>query len=305
MNTVAIDSDLLAEVTQTEQRVHAMEVSIDWRAPFSVRSGMRDSRSRGLNGTDIAGVREYIPGDPVRNVNYKISARIPGDKLYLLLRETPLIVDIYIVVDVNTSMKFGTARVLKYRLAAEIFASIYRSASETMDPVGTIIYRSDGVLEESRPGSLNAMDALFNMLSANRQEGRSNQNSGLANALDCLPQKRSIVFVLSDFTRLSDVDRERLKGAAAIHDLHCAIIQDQRERELPTGFGLLRLADMNTGSERTLFLNAHTRRLYASNFAAHQNQLLAFLEQIGCGWQIFSTEDALEEQVRKTMSLLG
>lgn len=302
--TVLNDSDLLAEVTATEQRVHAMEIAVDWRAPFSVRGGMHDSRSRGLTGTDIAGVKEYVTGDPVRNINYKLSARIPGDNLYLLLRDTTLTIDIYIVVDANASMKFGTVRVLKYQLAAEVFASIFRSAAETMDPVGTIIYRGDGVIEESQPGSLSSMDALFGMLSANRQRGCSTHNSGLAAALDCLPQKRSMVFVLSDFARLSDVDRERLKGAAAIHDLICSVIQDRRERELPGGFGILRLADMNTGSEQTLFLNPLTRKLYANNFAAFQSKLLAFFEEIGCRWQIFSTEDSLEEQVSKTITML-
>jgi len=303
--TVQNDFELLAEVTATEQRVHAMEISVDWRAPFTVRGGMRDSKSRGLTGTDIAGVKEYVHGDPVRNINYKISARIPGDKLYMLLRDTPLTVDIYIVVDANASMKFGTVRVLKYQLAAEVFASIFRSAAETMDPVGTIIYQSGGIIEESQPGSVNSTDALLGMLSAMRQRGSLNHNSGLAAALECLPQKRSLVFVLSDFSQLSDVDRERLKDAAAIHDVICAVIQDRRERELPNGFGILRLADMNTGSERTIFLNPLTRKQYANNFAAFQGKLLAFFEQVGCRWQIFSTEDTLEEQVSKTIALLA
>jgi hypothetical protein len=100
------------------------------------------------------------------------------------------------------------------------------------------------------------------------------------------------------------VERTALQQAGIKHDVVCLIIQDRRERELPPGWGFYTLQDLRTGQRKTIFVSKRTREAFAANFKRHQDQLLAFLKEAHCDWEVFSTEEG-DAAIPKTFKLFA
>ena len=129
--------------------------------------------------------------------------------------------------------------------------------------------------------------------------------SGKCEALRELPRTKSLVFVVSDFIGLSDSEKQALADAAAVHDVVCVIVQDQRERELPMGRGLHTLRDIVSGETKTIWLSDANRQLFKQNAKKQLDQLTAFLTAANCDWGVFSTEQNADEVIPEMMRLFG
>src|SRR5262249_21932543 len=150
----------------------------------------------------------------------------------------------WVLVDVEDSMNFGSKRVTKRRLAAELAASCIMSLNKSKDRVGTALFSRSKVedLVPAQVANYEAafMAAMYTMVKRKTAAtptipGASDDDDrGLAEALlGHVPQKRSLVFIISDFQRYTDTDWEALDIAAAMHDVVCLHVQDERERTLP------------------------------------------------------------------------
>ena len=107
-------------------------------------SGLLSSKFRG-RGIDFAEVRIYQPGDDVRTIDWRVTARtqIPHTKLFQEEKERPVL----ILVDQSTSMFFGSRQAFKSVLAAESAALIAWTALERGDRVAGIVYSQKGQRE--------------------------------------------------------------------------------------------------------------------------------------------------------------
>jgi uncharacterized protein (DUF58 family) len=93
-------------------------------------------------GMEFAEVREYLPGDDIRSIDWNVTARtgIAHIKKFVEEREQTVM----FLVDASHSLDFGTVRRMKGELAAEISAVLAFSAIRNNDKVGAIIF-TDGV----------------------------------------------------------------------------------------------------------------------------------------------------------------
>jgi uncharacterized protein (DUF58 family) len=148
-------------------------------------------------GMEFAEVREYQPGDDVRNIDWNVTARMGHPYIKKHVEERELTV--MLLVDLSGSEQFGTRGRLKAELAAELAAVLALSATRNNDRVGLLIF-SDHVEHVVPPkkGRRHVLRLIRDLL-AFQPTGRG---TDIAAALDyagrMLPH-RSILFVLSDF----------------------------------------------------------------------------------------------------------
>lgn len=175
----------------------------------AARSGEFRSRFRG-RGMDFDEARVYQPGDDVRSIDWRVTARsgVPHTKLFREERERPIL----FLVDMGPSMRFATRRAYKSIVAAEACAFIAWAAVAKGDRVGGVLV-DEAHHMELKPrgrdaGALRLMQALVSMHEQPQQQNRAYR--GGPNALQRLAQisrPSSLVIVISDGWGLSELAR--------------------------------------------------------------------------------------------------
>lgn len=298
-----------ATVREIHKRLVANAIPVSWRsASVMPGAGERKSFSRGSSGYDVVARVEYEPGDDPRDIDWAATAQTGGQHVLTTQYMEPREVKVFILVDVNPTMDFGTNRVNKRELAAELAGSVIKSAEETGDKVGFIAY-SDRAVEVQLPprsAKMTLMPCLVSLLEA--PGNKQGANSGLSSALSLLPQQKCLVFIISDFLHLTEAEKKAIKRAGYAHDVVSLVVQDRRERELPAPLGwfpeLLTVRDIRTGERRSIWLTKKNRKAFADNFKQHQDALLAFFKKAHCDRAIFSTEEG-EAAIPKMMKVFA
>jgi uncharacterized protein (DUF58 family) len=222
-------------------------------------------RGRGI---DFDCVREYVPGDEVRTIDWNVTARAGRPFVKQFREERELVV--WILVDVSASGDFGSGATTKRELAAELACVLALSAVRNNDKVGLLMF-SDRIEARVPPakGRTHVMRVVREILAC-QPVGRG---TDLAAALDLVGRdalRRAVVFVISDFELPDDAGATlaKLERAArplgARHDVVALEVRDPRERALPN-LGLVTLEDAETGDVVTLDTG---RRRVRERFAA-------------------------------------
>ncbi|MCX8064346.1 MAG: DUF58 domain-containing protein [Candidatus Hydrogenedentes bacterium] len=206
-------------------------------------AGRYESVFRG-QGVEFKEVREYVPGDDVRNIDWNVTARtgIPHVKVLTEERELTLL----IMVDASGSQRFGSVKQLKLELSAEISAVLAFSAIQNNDKVGLVVFTDEVELFlPPRKGRQYALRVIREVLYHEPRSRKTNISVALEFANKILNRK-AIVFLISDF---QDENFEKnFKLMARKHDLIACLIIDPREVELPN-VGLVRVVDSESGEE--------------------------------------------------------
>lgn len=224
-------------------------------------------------GMEFAEVREYLPGDEVRSIDWNVTARMrrPFVKRYVEERE----LTVMLAVDLSGSARFGTARRFKSEVETELAAVIAMSAVRNNDRVGTLLF-TDRVelVVPPRKGRRHVLRVIRELL-AYAPEQRGTDLTGALEYLNRLLTQHAIIFLLSDF--LATGYEHQLKLLVQRHDVIAVTVGDPAEDVLPN-VGLVEFIDPETGvlvSVNTS--NAVVRAQYARRAAderATRRQLL-------------------------------
>jgi uncharacterized protein (DUF58 family) len=254
-------------------------------------SGEYKSSFKG-RGIEFLDVREYQPGDDVRTIDWKVTARMgrPFVKKYAEERELSVI----LVVDASGSGHFGTRVKLKMEQAAEVAATLAFSAIRNNDKVGLLFF-TDKVEKFIPP-----MKGRFHVLRLIRDilyfepEGRGTDPVNALEYLMHVLKRRSIVFFVSDFLGKGfdpEVLRTPLGVAARRHDLIAVDIKDPAESVLPSA-GFVELEDAETGE--TALVNTWSsglRRAFKEHAEEEQGRLDALFLKLGIDRIRLSTDE--------------
>ncbi|HET7434694.1 MAG TPA: DUF58 domain-containing protein [Thermoanaerobaculia bacterium] len=203
------------------------------------------------HGIEFAQVREYMPGDDIRTIDWNVTARsgVPHVKQFVEERDLTVL----IAIDVSGSMAFGSVDWRKADIAAELASVFSFSAVQNADRAGLLLF-SDSVRTfiPPRRGRAHSQILVRAAVDAAMQGCSGNANiEQAARYLEKIAVKRAVVLVLSDFL---DLDFERpLRRLNRKHDVIAISINDPREERFPTG-GLARLIDLETGARRLIDL---------------------------------------------------
>jgi uncharacterized protein (DUF58 family) len=196
-------------------------------------------------GMEFAEVREYLPGDDVRSIDWNVTARTgtPHVKKYVEEREQTVM----FLVDASRSLDFGSVRRMKGEIAAEISAVLAFSAIRNNDKVGAIIFTDQiELFIPPKKGKKHVLRVIREMLYF-EPERRGTDIAGALEYLSRVVRRKAVVFLLSDFVS-ADYSRP-LRVANRRHDLVAITIQDPAEDEIPP-VGLVHFVDAESGEQR-------------------------------------------------------
>jgi uncharacterized protein (DUF58 family) len=201
-------------------------------------------------GMDFDEVREYVPGDEVRTIDWNVTARSgrPFVKKFTEERELTIL----LLVDVSASGNFGSTSQSKREMAAELASVLAFSAIHNSDKVGLLLF-SDQIEQYIPPkkGRRHVLRVVREILYFQPKH----RGTDIVQALDFVnrvTRRRAVTFLISDFQNSGDQAKALASLQHAIrlthtrHDLVAMHIQDRREQELPD-VGLLAIEDAETG----------------------------------------------------------
>ncbi|MBK9774958.1 MAG: DUF58 domain-containing protein [bacterium] len=265
---VQIPAEILAAVRRIEIRTR--------RLVEEVFSGEYHSVFKGT-GMEFREVREYVPGDDVRAIDWNVTARTgdPFVKLYDEERE----LTVMLAVDLSRSGRFGSGARLKSEVAAELCGVLAFAAIANKDKVGLVLF-SDRVEKFIPPakGRSHVLRLIRELLTF-EPEGRGADLDAPLRLLGSVLKRKATVFLVSDFwagdftTSLSVLSRR--------HDVVAVRVRDPRESAL-LELGLVHWVDAETG--RPLLIDtssARVRRRLAAGAEAHDGALSKLFQSRG------------------------
>lgn len=238
-----------AEVMQRIQRMHIRTR----RVVNNLLAGQYESVFKG-QGMVFKEVREYVPGDDVRSIDWNVTARTGQPHIKVMTEEREQTV--VLVVDGSGSTRFGSRSRFKSELCAELCAVLAYSAIKNNDKVGLLVF-TDQVELYVRPGKgrTHVLRVIRELLCFEPRGVGTN----LAGALDYLNQvipRHGIVFIVSDFVAAQYESALRITRRR--HDTIAVAVDDPREFVLPN-VGVIAVRDSETGVETVV--DTGSRRL--------------------------------------------
>lgn len=211
------------------------------RAVDASFAGQYESVFKG-RGMQFDEVREYIPGDDIRTIDWNVTARTGRCHIKRFVEEREMTV--IFAVDLSASGQFGTVNKTKNALAAEFCAVLAFAAAKNNDKVGLLIFtdRID-VYIPPKKGTSHVLRLIRDLLYFKMPRRKTN----IAAALDYLGKvvrKRATVFLVSDFLE-SDFKRP-LSLLNKRHDVIAVPVRDRAEVEMPN-VGLIEFVDAEMG----------------------------------------------------------
>lgn len=229
-------------------RVRRMEVRTNRLVDDSL-AGRYASVFKG-RGMDFDRVRNYVPGDDVRTIDWNVTARTGEPHVKLFTEEREL--TIMLLIDVSASSDFGSVVDSKRELAAEAAGVLAASAIRNRDKVGLILF-SDEVELYIPPGKgrMHIMRLIRETLFFQPKK----RGTDISKALDYANQvihRKSVFFLVSDFClgapfedRLNHL-RTKLQVTNRRHDVIAVSVTDPREETLPD-VGRICIEDSESG----------------------------------------------------------
>jgi uncharacterized protein (DUF58 family) len=235
-----------AELIKKIKKVHIRS----GRTVNTLMAGQYKSVFRGV-GMEFEEVREYAPGDDIKRIDWKVSARIGKPFVKRFREERELIV--MLLVDLSASGRFGTRDQIKQELAAETAAILAFNAIRNNDKVGAILF-TDQVERYIPPkkGSGHVWRVIKEIFTHTPQH-TGTDISEAAGFLGRVCRKRSVAFLISDFMVAQTgpiVDRQ-MRSTLRKHELISVLISDPGEFVLPQG-GIVTVRDLETSGWLTL-----------------------------------------------------
>lgn len=221
-------------------------------------------------GMEFVDVREYVPGDDVRNIDWNVTARTQVAHVKQFEEEREMTV--LLMLDTSASSDFGTVNRLKRQMAIEFCASMAFSAIKNNDRVGLVMF-TDKIEHYIPPqkGTSHIMRVIRDMIAFEPQSAKTDINAGLE-FLTHIVKKKCTAFLVSDFITTSDYE-ENLKRANYRHDVNALIMTDRREREMPD-VGIIELQDPETGEKVVIDTGSKkVREQFKQLTARHREQM--------------------------------
>jgi uncharacterized protein (DUF58 family) len=195
---------------------------------------------------EFATHREYLPGDDLRHLNWKLYGR--QDRLYVKQYDAETNLDLHLLVDWSGSMTTRSGPIAKHRYAACLAAALAHLALMQRDAVGVTLFAGT-VLDHLRPrAKANQLDEILDVLTRTPLRPRSESAAVLHEVAELMP-RRGMIAILGDLfyepeELFAALDHFRFLG----QDVLSFHILDPLERRLPLE-GAVRFHDLETGEE--------------------------------------------------------
>ena len=259
-------SELLKKVRKIEIKTKGLSKQ--------VFSGEYHSAFKG-RGMAFSEVRNYIPGDEIRTIDWNVTARF--NEPYVKVFEEERELTVMLIVDISGSESFGSDELLKREFIAEIGAVLAFSATQNNDKIGAILFSDQIELYiPPKKGRKHILRVIRELIEFKPKSNLTNIGE-VVQHFNNLVKKRAIAFLISDF--IGQNLEKALKITAKKHDLIALRIFDQREKELPN-MGLTLFEDGESGKRR--WINTSKKRVretYYNNSLSREHNILEIFKK--------------------------
>lgn len=241
------------------------------RAVNASFAGQYESVFKG-RGMQFDEVREYLPGDDIRSIDWNVTARTgkPFIKRFVEEREMTVL----FAVDLSASGEFGTVSKMKNELAAEFCAVLAFAAARNNDKVGLLIFTDRiELFIPPKKGSRHILRLIRELLAFKMSKRRTN----IPLALDYLAKvarKRATLFLVSDFIETDF--KKPLSLLNKRHDVICVPVRDRVEITMPA-LGLIEVEDAETGE---ILLVDTSSRQFRQQYGGHSSERFNDLQNL-------------------------
>lgn len=266
-------------------KIKRLQIKTD-KLASEILSGEYKSAFRG-KGLNFDKIREYFYGDDIRNIDWKVTARMQSPFLRQYREERQL--SVMLIVDLSASNNFGTQIQSKKEMMVELASVLASLAIKNNDKVGLIL--ATDVIEyyvPTKQGKAHIFRIIKDLLTFRPSSKKTNLKLVLNDAIRLIP-RNSVVFLISDFVSLDanasfeesfDYINE-LKLLNKTHDLIAISVRDPREFELPE-IGFIEIVNPETNHKELMNLNRRsTRELFSQMQTAHVDFLTLSFKKLG------------------------
>ncbi|RMF54438.1 DUF58 domain-containing protein [Candidatus Woesearchaeota archaeon] len=245
-------------------------------------------------GIEFSEIRDYRPGDDIRAIDWKVTARFNRPFIKEFIEERDL--RVYFAFDYSASGSFGNI-IEKRRKAVELTATLMFSAMRNNDNVGLFIF-TDKIEKyvPARKGRRHVLKILSTLVSYKPESRKTNLKDSLNYILNVL-KKRSIVFIISDFYDAGFL--KQLNLLRRRHDVIAIKVRDDRESSIPD-IGLIQLEDEETGEQLLVDTSDEEfRRNYEKIMREEEKKLYSNFKKHKIDAISISTDEPYELPLRK------
>lgn len=239
-------------------------------------------------GVIFSEVREYQPGDDIRDIDWNVTAR--HNRPYVKVYEEERELTMMLLIDVSGSSEFGAGNESKKEMIAEIAATLAFSSFQNNDKVGVIFF-SDKIEKfippkKGRKHILLIIREIIDLVPTSRGTNIDVALKFMTNAL----KKRCSAFLLSDF-----IDNHDFSSSMSIanrkHDLAAIQVYDKRDASVPN-VGLVKIRDMESGFDRWIDTSSEkVRRAFDKAWYDRQQKLSGVTTRAGVDMITVNTEE--------------
>ena len=239
-------------------------------------------------GVIFSEVREYVPGDDVRDIDWNVTAR--QNKPFVKVYEEERELTVMLLVDVSGSRSFGAVGEAKMEKMAEIAATLAFSSIQNNDKVGMIMF-SDKIEKlippkKGRKHILLLIREIINYQPENEGTDIDRALRFLTNAI----KKRTAAFLISDMIDTHDYTQS-LMIASRKHDLVTLQVYDKRDCEMPN-IGLVKMRDLETGETAWIDTSSKSvRKTYAKAWYDRQQWITSVMTKSGVDMTSIATDE--------------
>lgn len=277
---------LLMDANELLKKIRKIEIKTRGLSQ-NIFAGEYHSAFKG-RGVIFSEVREYEPGDDVRDIDWNVTSR--HNKPYVKVYEEERELTVMLLIDVSGSRDFGACGELKKEKMAEIAATLAFSSIQNNDKVGVIFF-SDKIEKfippkKGRKHILLIIREIINFEPENKATDVDVALRFLTNAI----KKRSTAFLISDFIDYHDYFKS-MSIANRKHDLAAIQVYDRRDASMPD-VGLVRLRDMESG--RDIWVDtgsSKVRNAYAKDWYERQQVFASCTQRSGVDTVSVTTDE--------------
>lgn len=259
-------------------------------------------------GMEFDEARPYQPGDDIRSIDWRVTARTgkTHTKMYREERERPVL----IWLDLRKPMFFASQSMFKSVLASKVAALLAWSSTLHNDRIGGLVF-SEQMHTELRPQRGKSATLHFLKRIAEHSAWETNNSTDTVvpthsadqalNRLRRVTKPGSLIFLISDFRHINAQTESSLAQMSKHNDLVMIFINDPLEEQLPPA-GYYKLTD----GENDLTINTHsknTREQYQQRFSEHQQHLRNICTKFGIFYINISTHKPLLESLQEGLNL--
>ncbi len=288
-----------------ELQYQGRKISLLPRQPVSsLLSGRHASRLRG-RGLSFEELRAYRPGDDIRTMDWRATARLkkPQVRVYSEERERPVI----LAVDMRSNMLFGSRHSSKARAGAKLAALAAWATLAGGDRVGAVIFGDDEKVEikpqRSRANVLRICHELVRMNKKLSSEAQSDTapSSQLNTALrraSRLAKHDHLLILITDYEGDDEETRRIATKLASHNDVLAALVYDPLGIQLPRGPQM----EVSDGTQRVTIPDETTfHQRFQLAFESRIAELKNNLKAIKIPILPICTHDSVTEQVMKAL----